>query len=129
MKSTVFLLGALVCLPALSAPLEKNERQITILATNDIHGGVEPSGKGKKGKKSGGLALWAGVADAIRKGIQKQYKEQAGVVTVDAGDQFQGTLISNKNEGQLVFSAMDEVGYDAVIPGNHDYDFGPVGWL
>src|SRR2546430_6680089 len=24
---------------------------------------------------------------------------------------------------------MNEVGYDAVVPGNHDYDFGPLGWL
>jgi 5'-nucleotidase len=24
---------------------------------------------------------------------------------------------------------MNEVGYDAAVPGNHDYDFGPIGWL
>jgi 2',3'-cyclic-nucleotide 2'-phosphodiesterase (5'-nucleotidase family) len=38
-------------------------------------------------------------------------------------------LISNYNEGRLLFQAMSQIGYDAVITGNHDYDFGPVGWL
>jgi 5'-nucleotidase len=48
---------------------------------------------------------------------------------LDSGDQFQGTLLSNSDEGESVFRVMNEVGYDAVVPGNHDYDFGPLGWL
>jgi 5'-nucleotidase len=108
--------------------LAPNERLITILQTNDIHGGVEPS-TNKKGEKVGGLAMLAGVVRSIREGTSARYGSQGGVLMVDGGDQFQGTLISNYNEGQLVFSAMNEVGYDAAITGNHDYDFGPVGWL
>ena len=64
----------------------------------------------------GGMALWAGIVKAIRQGIASRAQRRDGVLVLDAGDQFQGTLISNYNEGQLVFAAMDRVGYDAVIP-------------
>ncbi len=104
------------------------ERLVTILSTNDIHGGVEPS-QDPSGKAWGGLALWSGAVKSIRQGIQKRYQAHAGTLVLDAGDQFQGTLISNYDEGQLVFAAMNAVGYDAAIPGNHDFDFGPIGWL
>ena len=102
--------------------------QITILATNDIHGGIEPS-VAKDGTIEGGLAAFSGTVKAIRAGLRTRLGEQVGVLVLDAGDQFQGTLISNHNEGQLVFQAMSLVGYDVAITGNHDYDFGPVGWL
>src|SRR5262245_9220077 len=102
--------------------------QITILATNDVHGGLEPT-VAKDGNVEGGLAAFSGVVQAIRAGLKRRFGNGAGVLVLDAGDQFQGTLISNFNEGQLVFQAMSQVGYDVAITGNHDYDFGPVGWL
>jgi 5'-nucleotidase len=102
--------------------------QITILATNDIHGGIEPT-VAKDGAVEGGLAAFSGVVQAIRAGLKQRLGDRAGVLVLDAGDQFQGTLISNFNEGRLVFQAMSLVGYDVAITGNHDYDFGPVGWL
>src|SRR6516164_1989460 len=102
--------------------------QITILATNDIHGGIEPS-VAKDGTIEGGLAAFSGTVQAIRAGLKQRLGDRAGVLVLDAGDQFQGTLISNYNEGRLVFQAMSQAGYDVAITGNHDYDFGPVGWL
>ncbi len=99
---------------------------LTLLGTNDIHGGVEPSLHKTTGSLIGGLDLFAGIVRSIRKSVGSQ---GGGVLVVDAGDQFQGTLVSNFNEGELVFKLFDEIGYDAVVPGNHDYDFGPRGWL
>ncbi len=99
---------------------------ISVLATNDIHGGVEPQLHRPTQSRIGGLDLFAGIVASIRKGVESR---GGGVVVVDAGDQFQGTLISNFNEGELVFKLFDQIGYDAVVPGNHDYDFGPRGWL
>jgi 2',3'-cyclic-nucleotide 2'-phosphodiesterase (5'-nucleotidase family) len=110
--------------------LGPDERLITILGTNDIHGGLEVGKARGDGSPIGGMAFWGGVASSIRQGVAKRYgADRSGVLVVDAGDQFQGTLISNFNEGMLMFAAMNEVGYDAVITGNHDYDFGPIGWL
>lgn len=110
------------------APVGPSQRLITILSTNDIHGGVEPT-LTKSGIRQGGMAPWAGIVTAIRKGLNQRYGHSAGLLVVDAGDQFQGTLVSNVNEGRLVFDTMEKIGYDAVVAGNHDYDFGPVGWL
>ena len=118
------------------APLAAGERRITILGTNDLHGGLEsspPSSRG--GPRLGGMALWSGVVAAIRRGVAARDGDRGGVVLVDAGDQFQGTLVSNIDEGKTVIAAMmrvgrvgTQVGYDAIVPGNHDYDFGPLGW-
>jgi 2',3'-cyclic-nucleotide 2'-phosphodiesterase (5'-nucleotidase family) len=115
-------------LNAAAKPPAPDIRQITILATNDIHGGVEPS-PDEAGRPYGGFALWGGIVDAIRTGIRGRLRSKGDVILLDAGDQFQGTLISNYNEGQLVISSMAKIGYDAIVPGNHDYDFGPLGWL
>lgn len=102
--------------------------QITILATNDIHGGIEPTAF-SDGTSEGGLAAFSGTVKAIKAGLKSKLGGRVGVLVLDAGDQFQGTLISNNDEGRLLFQAMSQVGYDATITGNHDYDFGPVGWL
>ena len=106
------------------------QRTLTILGTNDIHGNFEgkvfaPNGGANAPKRTiGGLAEFAGIVSAAR----AKSDDCNGVLVVDAGDQFQGTLISNFNEGLLMADVLREVGYDAVIPGNHDYDFGPIGW-
>lgn len=112
--------------------LQDNERLITILGTNDIHGAVDAKtvGSGDNRKTVGGMPFWAGVVSSIRSGLdEKTGSECGGVLLVDGGDQFQGTLLSNYSEGELMFDLMNEAGYDAVVPGNHDYDFGPLGWL
>ena len=108
--------------------LDEDERLITILQTNDVHGGVEPV-QNKKSTRTGGMAFYSGVMSSIKQGLQNKYGKNAGVLVVDAGDQFQGTLLSNYTEGSLLFEIMSHMGFDAVIPGNHDYDFGPTGWL
>lgn len=121
-KSQFFLcVGFLFCshLVYSQSPLvlEKTESLITLLATNDIHGGVEP------------MPLWSGIVSAIRDGLNAQFEKQASVLLLDAGDQFQGTLMGNYSEGSLVFNLMNEIGYTAAVLGNHDFDFGPKGWL
>lgn len=107
---------------------EEDLQRIVILGTNDIHGGIE-SHTLKDGTEAGGLSQWAGIVRAIRAGVARASQGRDAVVLVDAGDQFQGTMISNMSEGLLTIQAMNVVGYDAVITGNHDYDFGPIGWL
>ncbi|MCC7440936.1 MAG: bifunctional metallophosphatase/5'-nucleotidase [Bdellovibrionales bacterium] len=135
LRGGVLLAAALLSFAAFSMEstepalrLEPGKKLITVLQTNDLHGQVEP--RVHRGRQAGGLDFWAGTVASIRSGIAEKYGEdRAGVLLVDAGDQFQGTLLSNYNEGELVFRSLDQMGYDAVVPGNHDYDFGPVGWL
>ncbi len=91
-------------------------KKISFLLTNDLHGSLEP------------LVRLSTIARSIRSEADQQSGE-AALFILDSGDQFQGTLTSNYDEGDSLFRAMNEIGYDAAVPGNHDYDFGPIGWL
>src|SRR5689334_14499712 len=91
---------------------------ISIIGTNDLHGGVI-SNDGR-----GGLALLDGYVRNLR---AARARDGGGVVLLDAGDLFQGTLESNLNEGAVVISAYNALQYDAATIGNHEFDFGPAG--
>lgn len=98
--------------PSKSAPAPAEPRQtveITVAGTSDLHGRLST------------LPYLAGYVGVLRA------RNPGGVVLVDAGDMFQGTLESNTNEGAAVVDAYEALGYDAVAIGNHEFDFGPVG--
>jgi 5'-nucleotidase len=98
--------------------------RLTIVGTNDVHGHVFPqTGKLRDGTpvEQGGVAIFAGYLQNIRADNPK------GVILLDAGDLFQGTLVSNLTEGAVVVEAMNYLGYNAVAVGNHEFDYGPVG--
>lgn len=107
--------------------VQPDYKKLTFILTNDIHGHLEPS-LDKNGKPFGGMAAFSTIVKDLRN--QPEYKDGvSSMYVLDSGDQFQGTYISNFDEGKPVFKVMNEIGYDAIIPGNHDYDFGPIGWL
>jgi 2',3'-cyclic-nucleotide 2'-phosphodiesterase (5'-nucleotidase family) len=85
---------------------------ISIVGTNDLHGHIEA------------LPRFGGYVANLRR---KRLAGRGGVVLVDAGDMFQGTLESNMTEGAAVVRAYNALEYDAVAVGNHEFDFGPVG--
>ncbi|MEO5823222.1 MAG: bifunctional UDP-sugar hydrolase/5'-nucleotidase [Vicinamibacteraceae bacterium] len=99
--------------PASTAPLT-----VSIVGTNDLHGGiVARSG-------NGGLALLGGYVKNLR---AARARDGGAVLLIDAGDMFQGTLESNIGEGAAVVAAYNVLGYTAAAVGNHEFDFGPVG--
>lgn len=88
---------------------------LSIVGTNDVHG--ELLGR------YGGLTAFSGYVDALR----TRRKVDGGVVLLDAGDMWQGTLESNLGEGKAMIAAYNALGYDAAAIGNHEFDFGPAG--
>ena len=54
-------------------------------------------------------------------------KADGGVLLVDAGDMFQGTIAANQTEGAAVIRAYNALGYHAATIGNHEFDYGPEG--
>src|SRR4051812_25517663 len=92
---------------------------LTIVGTNDLHGWLMAIAE--NGVKGGGLAALSAYVKILRG------ENPDGVLLLDAGDLFQGTLASNLSEGEAVIAAMNAVGYDAAAIGNHEFDFGPVG--
>jgi 5'-nucleotidase len=91
---------------------------LSIVGTNDLHGGILQRGD------RGGLALLGGYVANVR---AARARDGGAVLLIDAGDMFQGTLESNLNEGSSVIAAYNALGYAAAAIGNHDFDFGPVG--
>lgn len=93
----------------------------TILHTNDLHGHVT-SWQGWQddlaGKNVGGMDRIAAEVSRIR--------SQAGadkVLLLDAGDTLGDTLAAAKTEGRVLIEAMNSIGYDAMVVGNHEVDF------
>lgn len=78
---------------------------IVILHTNDVHGAIDG---------------YATVAAA-----KKQLESQgAYVLLLDAGDFIQGDTAVSVSQGKTAVELMNAAGYDAVAPGNHEFDYG-----
>ena len=100
---------------AKQAPVEspKNEEKDTvILHTNDVHGRIVEE-KGVIGD--------AKLATVIE---QERAKSNQTTLVVDAGDAFQGLPISNSTKGEARAEILNEMNYDAMAVGNHEFDFG-----
>jgi 5'-nucleotidase len=95
-----------------ASPAFRPRVTISIVGTNDLHGHIEA------------LPQLGGYVANLRRARERT---GGGVVLVDAGDLFQGTLESNMNEGAAVIAAYNALKYDAVAVGNHDFDYGPAG--
>lgn len=121
LTSTLWLLGG----AAAADPLPER-LHVVVLHTNDVHGQVVPRlatwlKDTDPLPDSGGLAR---VAGAIRKARREAEASGAIVFTVDAGDWFQGTPEGRLDHGRAFLAALNQVGYDAMAVGNHEFDHG-----
>ena len=110
--------------PALGGPPAAADRvELTIIGTNDFHGALESRhAKVVGAREVGGIGTIAAYFAAIRK------SNPDGVILLDGGDVYQGTLLSAASEGRAAIEFYNAMGYDASAIGNHDFDFGPVGY-
>ncbi|MEO0812604.1 MAG: bifunctional UDP-sugar hydrolase/5'-nucleotidase, partial [Myxococcota bacterium] len=93
---------------------------VTLLATNDVHGSIESKVNTASGHsvEAGGLLAMSGYVDAIRQ------TSPYPVMLLDAGDIYQGTLVSNHSWGRALIDIYNAMGFDAAVLGNHEFDFG-----
>ncbi len=94
-------------------------RQMDIVYTNDIHGVMGPIST-KEGKLEGGMAFVAGKIDELRQ------EAHGNSLVLDGGDWGQGTMESNMSKGRVMTKIMNAIGYDAMVIGNHEFDWGPA---
>ena len=100
---------------ASTAPAESTkseEKDTVILHTNDVHGRIVEE-KGVIGD--------AKLATVIE---QERAKSNQTTLVVDAGDAFQGLPISNSTKGEARAEILNQMQYDAMAVGNHEFDFG-----
>src|SRR5262252_10806298 len=98
--------------PEPTPPADGRARTLTIIGTSDLHGSLER------------LPLIAGFIANVR---AVRAADGGGVLLVDGGDLFQGTLESNLGEGADMVRAYNQLGYAAAAIGNHEFDYGPEG--
>ncbi len=118
--------AAIVCASAASA-----EYKLRILHINDLHSRVEPINKydstcnaedNAEGKCFGGYAR---VATKIAE-LRAKYADE-NLIVLDAGDQYQGSLMYTTYKGDAEIEFAEAIGFDAMAVGNHEFDDGDEG--
>ncbi|WP_299547117.1 bifunctional metallophosphatase/5'-nucleotidase [uncultured Tateyamaria sp.] len=126
---TRFLMGTAAL--ALSAGMASAEYTLHILHTNDMHSRIESINKydstcdaegEAEGSCFGGVARVKTAIDTKKASLDNQ-----NVVVLDAGDPFQGSLFYTTYKGAAEAEFMEQMGYDAMAVGNHEFDDGPQG--
>ena len=85
--------------------------QLVILHTNDSHGRIKEDGT------SMGMS-------AVKYLANRYENAGASVLILDAGDTLHGLPIVTASRGESAVDVMTAVGYSAMAPGNHDFNYG-----
>ena len=88
--------------------IEEKTCDIAILHINDVHCGIDTT------IGYDGLVLY-------RKEMEQKCNH---VLTVDVGDHLQGGTLGAISEGEAIIKIMNQVGFDVVTLGNHEFDYG-----
>ncbi|MDF2485519.1 MAG: hypothetical protein K0R46_1687, partial [Herbinix sp.] len=107
------------------AATQKETVDLRIIGTTDLHGQLN-SKDYEQGVdyNNGGLAR---LFDLIKKTKSEVPAEE--IITLDAGDTLydyttEYIFAENQEVIQPIYKAMDQIGYDAITLGNHDFDYG-----
>jgi len=127
-KMTILASASLL---ALSAGSANADYVLDILHINDLHSRIEPinrfnstcsSEDESEGKCFGGIARVKTMIDQRRNALGQ---ENANVLVLDAGDQFQGSLFYSTYKGSAAVQFLNLINPDAMAVGNHEFDDGP----
>ena len=112
---------------ALTSGMAAAEYNLTILHTNDFHARFEPISKydGPCGAEDNTAGECFGGSARLMTAIAEARERAGNSILVDGGDQFQGTLFYTQYKGTLAAEMMNQMGYDAMTVGNHEFDDGP----
>ncbi|MDP5274592.1 bifunctional metallophosphatase/5'-nucleotidase [Chengkuizengella axinellae] len=99
------------------------DQKISIVNTADIHGHIiyEEANGGyysvDEVNYQMGMPLMKSIVDEIK-------ESNPNHLFLDSGDMFHGTNEANINEGEGIVKIANLMGYDAMVAGNHDFNFG-----
>ena len=112
-RFSLFAAGILTAVFVSTPFLTATAQKLVIVGTNDTHSQIDPTDD----TDMGGILRRKVVIDSIRGANEN-------VLVVDLGDAVQGTMYFNLFGGDVENMAMNELGYDIRILGNHDFDNG-----
>ena len=131
MRHHLRILSAVFALTIGATTQATAEFTLTILHINDVHSRIEPinkfdstcrPGNNAAGQCFGGMARVKTAIDVRRRALLAAGRN---VLTLDAGDQFQGSLFYLTYKGTVAVELMNRIGFDAMAVGNHEFDDGP----
>ncbi|MGE5633179.1 MAG: 5'-nucleotidase C-terminal domain-containing protein, partial [Caulobacteraceae bacterium] len=93
-------------------PKEQTVKKVSLLSATDFHGSLAESGKNP------------GMAKLVGYMKDQERLNKNGTLILSAGDMFQGSADSNLMYGQPVAVTMNTAGFDAMVLGNHEFDWG-----
>lgn len=100
--------------------LKPDNVELTFVSINDLHGSIEQNENG-----TAGISNTAAAIDKLSANYEKSGKDvRDDIVLFGNGDMFQGTAISNMSKGRSVIEAMNDMRFDGMGLGNHEFDWG-----
>ena len=90
-----------------SEPSVKEDKDISIIYTTDVHCGIDNY-------------LGYSTVESYKKNLE----ETNYVSLVDAGDYLQGEFIGAISKGEYIMEIINEMNYDVITLGNHEFDYG-----
>ncbi len=91
--------------------------RLTVIHTNDMHAHYLPTRV--DGRELGGYARMGTLIEKLR-------RESVNPILLNGGDTFQGTFLFNTYEGLADLAVMNQLGFQAMAVGNHEFDRGPA---
>jgi 5'-nucleotidase/UDP-sugar diphosphatase len=101
---------------------QDNVKEITILHWNDFHAHNLPQKGSKKDSSGQSFEYYYGGTSNMLGYIEKLRTEKT--LVLNAGDDFQGTPISNFTKGKSQIDLLNLYNIDAFVIGNHEFDYG-----
>jgi 5'-nucleotidase/UDP-sugar diphosphatase len=98
------------------APAHAEQVFLRILHVNDFHGFAEPYKAYGSDEMLGGAAWLAAAVD--------EFRNEKPTMLFAAGDMIQGDNWANLFQGESVIEMMNAMKFDAMVVGNHEFDFG-----
>lgn len=118
---------------ALTAGVAQADYTLHVIHINDLHSRIEPINRfdstcsaedNAEGKCFGGVARVKTMINQLRAELDGQ-----NVIVLDAGDQYQGSLMYTTYKGDVEAEMMEKIGFDVMAVGNHEFDDGDEGLL
>ncbi|WP_165998580.1 cell wall-binding repeat-containing protein [Bacillus sp. Cs-700] len=106
LSTAALAMGVAAAAPSTPAEAATGDFDLTIMHTNDTHAHLDNAPR----------RLTA---------VEEIRAARANTILLDAGDVFSGTLFFNKYKGLADVQFMNMMDYDAMVPGNHEFDEGP----
>ncbi len=119
------------CALALTAGTAYADYTLHVIHINDLHSRIEPINRFDStcnAEDNAAGECFGGIARVITK-INELREELAGenVIVLDAGDQYQGSLMYTTYKGDVEAEFAELIGFDAMAVGNHEFDDGDEG--